>query len=591
MSVLQFAFGVSDDREKQTYSNLYDVAEGQKNTVSGKIDAEFNLLGGVSEIIAGITGSSLVNDKQAHGIMKSAMVAGSFSEVVASVNQRGFGFDQEGTYHNIRSEIYFERVMNGESTVLEKLTDGSGGFVLAVPIKKDGEVTGVIAGRIEASDFSAILSNTAFDGKSITNIITSAGEYITSYGVKDESGFFDDLGGAVFCRGVTAQTVSFDMENGRGGVFVYTKASRTVYAAYVPLLQNGWYILTTVPATAVETSYSGFINRVFIMAAEFLLIAAVSLAIVIYINKRRRKAIISEKERFRLSEERYRLMDELVDSVMFEADMVNDRFSFSQSYERIYGRHAYSGTVSSFAKDNPYIYPDDKPTVQALVANLRTGVRHYSDDIRVRDATGNFVWVRIEFMSISGKDGEPVRAIGKMTNIEKEKQEISELQTKAQTDLLTGIDNHMTFKERVTRCITADSDGKFVFILVDIDNFKLINDTMGHISGDDFLVGFSAIIAGKMRHDSLFGRLGGDEFGILAAKCSTRAAAESIARRALEAASESGRDIGYTGEVTCSIGIAFCPDDGRSFEELYKHADEAMYRSKELGKNRFTFYQ
>lgn len=169
------------------------------------------------------------------------------------------------------------------------------------------------------------------------------------------------------------------------------------------------------------------------------------------------------------------------------------------------------------------------------------------------------------------------------------KRRIEEL---AYTDVLTGLPNRLVLGERVEFAIAlARRDNQpFAVLFVDLDRFKHINDSLGHLFGDRVLVEVAHRIRGCVREVDTITRLGGDEFVLVIHQADARGA-EQAARRVIAALSEplTLDDMSFT--VTCSIGIALYPNDGASLNDLIKNADAAMYRVKERGRASFRFYQ
>ncbi|GAB4367157.1 MAG: hypothetical protein Kow00128_11350 [Deltaproteobacteria bacterium] len=164
------------------------------------------------------------------------------------------------------------------------------------------------------------------------------------------------------------------------------------------------------------------------------------------------------------------------------------------------------------------------------------------------------------------------------------------LERQATTDGLTGLLNRKTF-QRVFSTVLERLDGRHpcALIMLDIDHFKRINDTYGHPAGDEVLRRVSEVIAKTVRKMDIAGRYGGEEF-ILYLDRADRRRADGIAER-LRMIIEKSRIVLPEAEirVTASIGVSCYPDDGRSVEELVGRADEALYRSKQGGRNRVTF--
>ena len=155
-----------------------------------------------------------------------------------------------------------------------------------------------------------------------------------------------------------------------------------------------------------------------------------------------------------------------------------------------------------------------------------------------------------------------------------------QLRRKAQTDLLTGLKNKTTTEELCRACI-EDADGKDLALFVmDLDDFKHINDEQGHQAGDAVLKAFGATLLGCIRQDDIAGRIGGDEFMMLMSGVKDRTQAAGSAARIYTALKENP-DF----NATCSMGIVLAKGGQMSYEELFGIADAALYTAKDRGKD------
>ena len=175
------------------------------------------------------------------------------------------------------------------------------------------------------------------------------------------------------------------------------------------------------------------------------------------------------------------------------------------------------------------------------------------------------------------------------------KRTVSTLDDKASIDLLTGILNKRSFEEYAGNCLENSLESEsHAMLILDIDNFKGVNDTLGHAFGDKVLEKTGKILRSVFSEDDYLGRIGGDEFGVLVnTRYDTREAFElALKEKCEQLCTEyhnfySGRDGDY--KISVSIGVALSPGDGRTFAELYSACDSALYRSKKNGRDTYTF--
>lgn len=163
----------------------------------------------------------------------------------------------------------------------------------------------------------------------------------------------------------------------------------------------------------------------------------------------------------------------------------------------------------------------------------------------------------------------------------------------AETDSLTGLPNRYFFDESLKLALTNNrrNNEKSALLLLDLDNFKLINDNFGHDTGDVFLKKAVSRIKGCLRGDETFSRLGGDEFAITLTNLQNSNHASLVAQRIINAMQKPLQIASTLIHSTVSIGISLYPDNSSTSKELFKHADIAMYRAKKRGRNQACFFE
>lgn len=176
-----------------------------------------------------------------------------------------------------------------------------------------------------------------------------------------------------------------------------------------------------------------------------------------------------------------------------------------------------------------------------------------------------------------------------------QKLQVSYQQTKllAEHDSLTGLLNRYSFEEALQLNILQKSreNSKLALTLLDLDNFKFINDNYGHHVGDEILIQVSKRVSECLRGNEIFARLGGDEFAIILSNLQAIDNATRVTKRILSSLEEPFNISGIMITVTASIGIAIYPESTVNANELLKHADIAMYRSKKLGRNQICYFE
>ena len=167
---------------------------------------------------------------------------------------------------------------------------------------------------------------------------------------------------------------------------------------------------------------------------------------------------------------------------------------------------------------------------------------------------------------------------------------LDSFQTSAETDVLTGLGNRMFLVERVNTQLQARSAG--ALFMLDMDNFKLVNDNYGHGVGDKVLIIFSDILREVIGEEHYIARIGGDEFSIFLNQITKKSTLGALASDIIQKFQDRLQEENITCDVSCSIGISICYGNKEEiYEVMYENADKALYLAKNSGKSQYRFYQ
>ncbi len=247
---------------------------------------------------------------------------------------------------------------------------------------------------------------------------------------------------------------------------------------------------------------------------------------------------------------------------------------------------AIAQIVRSFVHDDDVEWVTAKLMPESIISEHNAGNQEFSIEYRRSVNEGQLIWVGTSVnISVDEPTGDIVALIT-VKNIDKEKQEQLELRNRAERDSLTGAYNKQATHHKIMSFILQNPNG--ALIILDVDDFKSVNDNMGHAYGDSVLCKMVNIINGIFRDDDIVGRVGGDEFMIFMKHTATESVIISKAKLLCKSIEEAYSEEPY--KVCCSVGIARFPEHGSNFDDLYEHADIALYRSKNSGKNTYTMY-
>ena len=291
-------------------------------------------------------------------------------------------------------------------------------------------------------------------------------------------------------------------------------------------------------------------------------------------------------------------IERLSSIVALSADMIFEYFPDDEIF-RIFRRNnlnfsemmSLNNDFEQFFKENNIVFVDDIDTFERLCDNIRSGIDRASFEIRFRKTTEDeYYWYRIKMHTHRDEEGHFKKIIGKFENISDIKNAEMRLIDKAERDPLTRVYNKSTTKKLIKNYLRTDSKDTYdAFMIIDVDDFKKVKDTLGHLFGDSILVDLSQEMQDLFRSNDVVGRIGGDEFIVFLRGMKQKSHIEAKANDICKIF-----DLLYAGDdgakITGSLGVALFPQDGDTFDELYRKADLALYASKRAGKSCYTFY-
>ena len=239
---------------------------------------------------------------------------------------------------------------------------------------------------------------------------------------------------------------------------------------------------------------------------------------------------------------------------------------------------------------NDYRHPDDMPLGEAMKARGLSDTDEYNDERRFLRPDGSIVWTLLHVTRVRDDSGRPEYYLCQLEDITERKQMEDELSHQALHDSLTGLANRALLGDRLQQSLAGmrQRGTQLGVIFLDLDDFKLVNDSLGHSAGDQLLSLVAARLSGIVRHSDTISRFGGDEFVVVCDDASIEQT-ERTAERVLNAVREpyeiGNREI----NVTASVGIAIA-DAGSSAESLLRDSDSAMYLAKSRGRNRIGMF-
>ncbi|MCB8883968.1 sensor domain-containing diguanylate cyclase [Acidisoma cellulosilytica] len=205
---------------------------------------------------------------------------------------------------------------------------------------------------------------------------------------------------------------------------------------------------------------------------------------------------------------------------------------------------------------------------------------------------GKLIWFEINGNPVFSESGEFQGYRSVVKDITQRKEDEARIAFMAHHDLLTNLPNRTTFYNRIkSEFAQTDRGGCFALLFLDLDGFKLVNDTLGHPSGDNLLQQVATRLNACVRKSDLVARLGGDEFAVIQSALTNLDDAHHLAQRIVDTIGEPYDLFGSRTVIGATIGIAIVPHDGNEIAQLLKNADIALYRAKSAGRGRYMFFE
>ena len=294
------------------------------------------------------------------------------------------------------------------------------------------------------------------------------------------------------------------------------------------------------------------------------------------------------QEALRVSEERYRLLVERNLAGVFVSTLDGRFLECNDAFARILGYDSRADLLGHHALE-VYFSPADR---DSFLAHLLPAGSVVNFEFRCRRKDGSPVWLLENVHLVPGERGRPALLEGTVVDVTDRKLADEKVQYHAYHDALTGLPNRLLFMDRLTlalaRCRREKSGLAVLFL--DLDQFKLVNDTLGHSMGDRLLQDVAARLRGCVREEDTIARIGGDEFILLLPEIGSSGDAGRVVQKILDAFVVSFPIEGRLLHVTASVGVSLYPGDGEEPETLLGHADTAMYRAKDFGRNGYQLF-
>ena len=590
---VQFGISISEMELSNTQKNLEEMAESSIRKVRQEYE---DMIRSLQEMTDAFEQTPSVDDERLYkqlAFLKSVTIF----DYVGAADIYGNTVDSAGQKTNIASREYFQKAMRGETVISgvldSQVVNQKEIQVLAVPIQNSGSIDGVLFGIMNIDTLGRTINEEYLDHIYV-QIVDAEGNYITRFQSKDVlsqyKNVWDDLKKYQY-RSSSYKKIKEDIENGKEGHFAFRYGEEERDSYYAPLGINHYYIYVTTNSKYLQEHINGTNRKVITMAAELVVALLILLVGVYWYNRKVHQEILESHEEAISNEEMMRIAISQSEQAVFEYHLGKKELRIKAGNTNVLFPHNILTDVPESILDRGVMDEVFSKRFKQMFEEIQENEICESEVKVVSE--GKAKWFRLVIKTLFDENRQIVNTVGIVEDISERKQEELQLKKRAERDGLTGFYNAITMKIKVDQLLKAPwiIEGNHIFMLMDLDCFKQVNDTFGHQYGDQVLKEVSDTLKKTFRQSDLLCRMGGDEFAIMILNVSSFSAVEHVIQELLEHLHKIYEQEGKTVEVSASLGIVCAPQHGITFEELYKKSDQMLYEVKRSTKNGYRVYQ
>lgn len=493
---------------------------------------------------------------------------------------------QDGQAYSLKE--YFLMAMLGNRGLAENGYSYADGGILSVPVKNEAQqIKGVLCGTLPCSSLDVYGKADRRKGYAGLFVMDNHGKYIVSDGGNDTFGndFLTWLEGRELS--LLISDIKSQMDSGFRYYFAISDEDGDYMVTAAPVDGTKLFAVTMADNRYIHQAGLRYRIWVFVITLVIILSLIVVIGVYLYFRREDRIAIRNLNRQLMLNEETYRITARESDLCVFTYDVETEQIQFLNDKYQNLGLNQSELSVPVLLRKIREINPETCSVLRNIFARADSAEALHSQKAKVW-AGGRMRYLQIKTTNLYDESGKVSRMVGSIEDITDMENDMLKLQKEARTDLLTGAMNRAAGTSAINRMLVQELHPGCVntFAIVDLDNFKTLNDVMGHMWGDRALCEVVLIMKKHCRAQDIVCRLGGDEFVVFLPDMIREAAEESL--RVLSAKLH----IDYVKEnlevmISASMGIVF--SDGRdiTFQDLYEEADGCLYQVKRTFKGSY----
>lgn len=579
----------------QMYNNYIKQIEELTNQVTKTIHLEIENSVQILEGISECKNLKQRNIEENLNYLRSIKHRGNFTSLgVADTD--GNVYDIKNRRWKIRAEEILEKLMVSRnnskyyiSDVLPSEIKNTKEILIAIPLYDEEEKTnGFLFGYYPILGFTEGLDSS--EAQQYFQLIDTKGNYISHSSSKNALAdgsitLWEEMKRYNF-SGEDFECIKKKVEDGKEGVFYVETEGQGRYAVYQPLGINNWYLFSVFTKTELNTRAEGFQNITKELLFYLLTFKIILIAIIIGTATYIYKVISMQSKKLEMKNKIFKMLANRTKDVFFEVHLLKKNFvlyDFSENKDEVVI------PIENFFPENMLktgrIKEEEYNSYEVLYDRIING-ENIENHIFQLKKNGIWKWFRLNAVVFNS---ENIVGILEDFTEEKEKEfEILKISEKSKYDFLTKLYNRENFEIEFDNFVNKDLDENMVsaLFIMDLDNFKIINDLFGHRMGDKVLKETARTLKTTLRSSDILGRLGGDEFVLLIKNAPNIKAIQKVAQKINLSLTRTYIKDEKEISVSCSVGVKII-EKGSLFKKAYEGADSALYRVKANGRNSY----
>ena len=579
-TILWFSSSINTHTENIRKNYVSDNTRSLSVALSKKIDDLFVILESQTGYFSDVDFSDPEALREA---VLSANGTGTFSVIGVADRSGNTANNLGGTEGNILETRFFEEVMRGHDTISDTvITDSEGNEVFAagIPVTGKGRIVGMIYGTFGKNLLSSLMTLPSPTRASNCMLLDTNGDILASSDFSDLRSrgirhFLNDTGITLPARNSDSSTTVM-LGNEENIISVVSLATPDWYYAVV-------YPLSNLSAESYHVTSDTLMFVVMIVVSFVIMLLSVMF-------------LLKNNSDIMTANERFKLVTVESQDIIFDYNYQKELLTLDGNIDNITAKNRNVFSKAEMMGFLETIHEEDKDIKSRILGLGENDDTLIKGEFRIKCLDGSYCWFRMKGSVVRSHDGTLQRFIGSMINVDEQMNRDARITKTSDTDPLTGIFTKSAFYDHVNEELRNASDSDlFALYIIDIDNFRLVNEHLGHSIGDQVLADVAQKLCIVFSDRDCVGRIGGDKFAAflyLSSKARTvgmnliEVKAKAICSQMNDTYSAKNKQI----SISASVGVAIYPYSGRDYGTLFRNARKALDKIKVSGKNTYGIF-